>query len=276
MRREQCAIGGCGGTSSRFSRKPGVRLGSEWFCSYECLEQALAPELRTLALDGVRSRPSEQSLRPTLGLILLQQGQINKEQLEKALAEQAADRSSRIGEILRRLGLVTERDVTRALSQQYGLPWVNFVKGEITEQALRYVPAVVARAYRAIPVDYREDERRLFVAIEAPPDRPFLHGLARMLDVELSALVADRTSLEELLERFYPEERARGRLVTMRTLDWSAIAALVATNASTYAAEAVKLERLGARIWVRLLKGKRRTDFLVETDPVLAKAVSFA
>ena len=222
--------------------------------------------LQTLALGRARGVKSERSLRPTLGLLLIQQGKVTKEDLAKALRAQRNEPGSRIGEILKKEGVVSEREVTLALSRQFGVPWVNFLKGEVSKQALRLIPAVVARTYSVVPVDYRANESKLLLAIVGPPDYGFLNGLSRMLELEVTILVADESKMTELIARFYPELRARGRCLRLRAVDRRSVAELVGSMAKEYRANELRLERCGDRLWLRLVSASRHRDFLLEID----------
>jgi hypothetical protein len=269
---QQCSLLTCqqAPPTGLFRRRQPERRGyiveGEWYCCEECLEGALRQLVRGLVLSNLRQGRSEPSLRPTLGLILLKQGIIEREELKEALDRQKQEPRMKIGELLRKSGVVQERDVTVALSRQYGLPWVNFVNGDVAQDAVRLLPAVVARTFRVVPIDYRSGDTRAHLAIVGPPDYALLHGVGRMLDLDISALVGDESKIEELLERFYPESQARGRILDLREMDWGSVANMLASFAAKYDAEEVRLERLGQRLWYRVLKGRRRRDWLIEIE----------
>ena len=59
-----------------------------------------------------------------LGQILIEQGLITQEQLEKALEEHRSSPKS-LGRVLIDMGLIREQDLVRALSEQVGLEFVG-------------------------------------------------------------------------------------------------------------------------------------------------------
>lgn len=272
MKPKQCRVATCRASTTSFAkrfRKPkheGYRLGADWYCSDECLDRGLVGTVQTLVLGRARAAKHERGLRPTLGLLLMQQGKLTKEDLAKALEAQKSEPTSRIGDLLKRDGVVSEREVTLALSRQYALPWVNFVNGDVSEETVRLIPAVVARTYTAVPVDFRASEGELLVAIVGPPDYGFLNGLSRMLELDVTVLLADESKLRELLARFYPDVQARGRRLELRNVDWRGVAEIIGSMAREYRAKRLRLERCGERLWLRFERDSRRRDFLLEVD----------
>jgi len=63
-------------------------------------------------------------VRPLLGELLLDSGAINHEQLDTALARQDAQKLP-IGQLLVKLGFVTDDTMRLALSSQLGVPFVD-------------------------------------------------------------------------------------------------------------------------------------------------------
>ncbi len=267
-----CAASHCPDRTSlfggRFRRRtrPGFVVGASWYCGEGCLRQGLATILEALAQGRSRGVSVERSLRPTLGLLLMEQGKLTKEQLDHALEVQQHKPGLRIGELLVELGSVSEREVTQALSRQFAVPWVNFVKGQLSPAVRSLIPAVVARTYSVVPVDHQAAAGRILVAIVGPPDYAFVNGLSRMLELDVAVLVADASRLAQLIDQFYPESKAAERLMELGTVDAAALTDLIATQAERYSAEELRLERCGARLWLRLIKDDKRLDLLLDVD----------
>lgn len=268
----KCLI--CGQTESSVRRRlrgsGGHRIGEDWFCSEGCLEDGLQPHIeRHLARPSSAQRAS--SLRPTLGLILLAQGHLTKKELQEALSRQKGS-SQKLGELLQNLGAVTERDVTLALSRQFGIPWVNFTDGQISSSLISSVPTIVARTYSAVPIKFHPEGRKMLVAIVGPPDYQLLHALSRMVEVDAIPLVADESKIRELLDTYYPEKYAKGRLKKMPLKDVSIIGRWVASMARGFPEHEVKLERCRYHLWVRFEREKRCTDYLVGLPSEVGKS----
>ena len=100
-----------------------------------------------------------------LGQILLEQGLITNEQLEKALAAHKSTARS-LGRTLIDLGYIKERDLVMALAEQVGLDFVDLGEHQIDPLAASLLPEQLARRYRALPIGERDG--KLLVAMSAP------------------------------------------------------------------------------------------------------------
>jgi len=85
-----------------------------------------------------------------LGEILRRRGVLTAEQL--ALAARSDQPGTLAGELVR-LGLVSEEALLRALADEYGLPVVDPRAAEVPRAALDAVPHSVARRQLLVPVD---------------------------------------------------------------------------------------------------------------------------
>src|SRR3989338_5878339 len=87
-----------------------------------------------------------------LGQILIEQGVLSSENLEKALALQKVE-SGLLGEILIRLKMVREEDIVIALATQLNFPYLAVQNFTINNEAIRCVPAELAVELTFIPID---------------------------------------------------------------------------------------------------------------------------
>jgi type IV pilus assembly protein PilB len=140
---------------------------------------------------------------PGLGEFLIEKGVIDAAQLESALQEQDQTRE-RLGELLQRLGLITEWDLLDALGNQLGHRLYDVSGDEITKHALALVPLEFARRHDMVPV--RIDDRRFLVAMHDPLDVEALDHLQRLAareDRDLEIVLAPAETLEELRREHY-------------------------------------------------------------------------
>ena len=89
-----------------------------------------------------------------LGQILLEQGLISEEQLERALEEHRNTPKS-LGRVLIDLGYIKERDLVRALAEQVGLEFVDLTEYRSTPRRPRLLPEALVP-----PVPRPPDRRR--------------------------------------------------------------------------------------------------------------------
>ena len=87
-----------------------------------------------------------------IGEILLERGVITFKQLEKALAYQK-EHGGLMGQILIQLGFITEEEVALALTAQYGFPYLPLDNYEIDSGLTDLVPEEIAHQYCLIPID---------------------------------------------------------------------------------------------------------------------------
>jgi type IV pilus assembly protein PilB len=140
---------------------------------------------------------------PGLGEYLIDNGVIDIAQLSSALEEQKRTRE-RLGEILLRLGLITEWDLLAALGSQLGHRLFDASRDEITKEALAIIPVEFARRHDMVPI--RINDHELVVAMHDPLDVEALDHLQRLAareDRDLQIVLATSEALEAIREEQY-------------------------------------------------------------------------
>jgi hypothetical protein len=165
-----------------------------------------------------------------------------------------------------RMGLVRERDITMALSRQFGIPWVNFINGQVDPAVLRQVPAAIVRAYELLPVDVRRAGGQLMVAIIGPPDFGLLFEMGSALGKEVVPLIGDESRIRQLIDHYYPEAQQRS-VSPPPTEDPSALAIFLAAEAGRRNAHQVSLERCRRHFWARFHLESDWADLVWEVPP---------
>ena len=110
---------------------------------------------------------------------LIKKNLITPEKLEEAQAEQKKS-GEPLGQILLRKGFIREEDLTRALAEQYNIPFVRFGKFLISKEVLEKVPAKLAVYYKMVPIRASHDV--LTVAIADPKDIRVLDDIRESID----------------------------------------------------------------------------------------------
>ncbi len=83
--------------------------------------------------------------------------------------------------VLLRLGLVGSKDLTAALADQIGMPFVDFLETPIHQEAPTLLTAELARKWLALPVDF--EDRKLVVAFAEPADDEAVAAVGRRDDL---------------------------------------------------------------------------------------------
>jgi hypothetical protein len=104
-----------------------------------------------------------------LGELLVERGLITNEQLRVGLERQSRF-GGRIGSILVKLGFIAEEELLRFLSMFYDVPQVDLRYAEINLQAVRLLPAELAREFLVLPIKFVGRPPDASVLIVATPD----------------------------------------------------------------------------------------------------------
>jgi hypothetical protein len=139
-----------------------------------------------------------------LGDALVQENLITQSQRDAALAMQAADPGQLLGEILVANAAITRQDLRRVLAEQLGVPAVNLAQFESAADAIRAVPADLARLHTVMPL-YRS-AKRIAVAIENPLSLEALRELERATGLRVDPAMASREHLLAAIARAYGPE----------------------------------------------------------------------
>jgi hypothetical protein len=141
---------------------------------------------------------------PDLAALLVQEGALAAEDLERALARQR-DAGGALDTALLELGLVREADLVGALSRASGLPRAPG-RVEPDARARRVFPARVAERHGLAP--FRLEGRELLVLATYPVDVAVLDEISFMLSLDIAPHVAPEWRVREVMARTYGLELA--------------------------------------------------------------------
>ncbi len=112
------------------------------------------------------------SVNGKVGTVLLDQGLLSPEQLEKAMSA-AASAQQRLEDVVMDLGMATEADMLKALAAHHRTRFVSaerLAKADITRATLELVPRQVAETFQIFPVMFDPAARALSVVTADPDD----------------------------------------------------------------------------------------------------------
>jgi hypothetical protein len=112
--------------------------------------------------------------RPKLGEVLRRKGLITEEQLEAGLI-QAQAKGELLGVVLLRMGAIFEEELARTLSEQLAIPYVSIARLGVDTGARRLLPPDVGLQLAAIPVRFKDEAVQ--VAFADPTDPAALEGV---------------------------------------------------------------------------------------------------
>jgi type IV pilus assembly protein PilB len=141
---------------------------------------------------------------PALGTLLVRDGSISAEQLERALDEKRQKPEKRLGEILVEHGSTTRAQIARILAEQHELEYIELDEGTLEIEAAGLLPENLARRYLAVPVRFLDDGSVL-VAVADPTNVLFSDELRLALGLPVRVGVASSDSIERAITRIHEE-----------------------------------------------------------------------
>jgi type IV pilus assembly protein PilB len=135
-----------------------------------------------------------------IGDLLLREGLITKDQLEKALQEQRQS-GTRVGYNLVKLGFIQEIELTKTLARQYKMPAVDLSKFEVDPKIVKLIPADLAVKNLVLPL--KRDGRTLTVAMADPTNFAVIDDLKFITRYDIFPVIAGEFTLRNYLDKIY-------------------------------------------------------------------------
>ena len=135
-----------------------------------------------------------------IGDLLVKEGLITREQLQKALDEQRQS-GTRVGYNLVKFGFIQENELTRCLARQYKMPAVDLSKFEVDPKIVKLVPADLATKHLVLPL--KRDGRTLTVAMADPSNLGVIEDLKFITRYDIFPVIAGEFTLRNVVEKYY-------------------------------------------------------------------------
>ncbi|MBI2246319.1 MAG: type II secretion system ATPase GspE [Armatimonadetes bacterium] len=128
------------------------------------------------------------------------EGMVTREQLERALQDQQRS-GGHLGRILVEQGAVSEQQLARALSVQWGLEVVDLGAMEIDPDVVKVVPHHLAQRHKVLAIG--KTKKKLRLAIADPLNVVALDDVRLVTGPEIEAAVAAEDAIVSAIDRFY-------------------------------------------------------------------------
>lgn len=143
-----------------------------------------------------------------IGDLLIKEGYITSEQLQKALQLQR-DTNKRVGEVLVELGYVSEVNVCNCLSKLLGLEIINLETVRISEDVLGLVNPTILRKYVMIPFEYKANNPNVIrVAMADPMDLMAIDDFSIVTNLQVEPVLATRSNIMVAIDKYYGDREA--------------------------------------------------------------------
>lgn len=140
-----------------------------------------------------------------LGTILMDMGYIDEDALWKILdAQKASPTGELTGQVAVRLGLVTEEQVLKALSEQLGMK-VQRLPSDLTipQEAVAAIDKTMAQAFKVVPFTVSKKDKSVTVVMAEPQNPATLESLSTFLGVPVHGLIGLEQEVKDAQERIY-------------------------------------------------------------------------
>ncbi|MEW5758116.1 MAG: ATPase, T2SS/T4P/T4SS family [Candidatus Omnitrophota bacterium] len=139
-----------------------------------------------------------------IGQIFLKEGLVSQDQLDKAILLQQKE-GGRLGEILVRMGLLTEQDVVVSLAKQLNLPYASLGTGLLRPAADQGLEKLIPKNFtlKNLVLPLSRHMNSLTCAFFDPLDLVLIDNLKKMTSCEISPVVAARSDIIRAIEEFY-------------------------------------------------------------------------
>ncbi len=159
-----------------------------------------------------------------IGEMLLAQGYIKPEQLEKALETQKTT-GKRLGRTLVELGYMPEERLVEILSRQFEVPYVKLENFNIDPDAYTYLPEDMCKQYKIVPlfISKNDDDRKavreaLTLAMTDPTNMRVIQIVKFKVKMEVDVVMASEVDVQKTIERVYaghgPQEESLAELIS--------------------------------------------------------------
>ncbi|HTR78381.1 MAG TPA: ATPase, T2SS/T4P/T4SS family [Gemmatimonadaceae bacterium] len=150
-----------------------------------------------------------------IGDILIREGIITREQLDKALQEQRQN-GTRVGYNLVKLGFIQELDLTKTLAKQFKMPAVDLSRFEVDPKIAKMVPNDLAIKNLVVPL--KRDGRTLTVAMADPTNLGVLDDLKFITRYDIFPVIAGEYTLRAIIDKVYGQSDEQQMASLMDTI----------------------------------------------------------
>ena len=142
-------------------------------------------------------------MRKKIGECLIQAGLITEEDLGIALTEHKRT-GERLGVVLVRMNLATEKQIAKALAFQLGFPYINLAENPPDPSAVVMIPKDVA--LKRVCVAVRLERNQLTVAMSDPLLFSLVQDLEFQTGYRIKQVVSTRGDINDAIQTGYPDK----------------------------------------------------------------------
>ncbi|MCP3876747.1 MAG: Flp pilus assembly complex ATPase component [Desulfobacteraceae bacterium] len=142
---------------------------------------------------------AEKKSKP-IGVLLKEKGLITEKHIEFALQEQKITKEI-VGQVLERLGFITENDIVHVLSERENIPIINIDKQLPNESLLRRFNKIQCLKNVFLPI--RTGDNHVDIAVNDVADQKISQLVARNIGLAPRLFLAEKTKIMDAVNQFY-------------------------------------------------------------------------
>lgn len=137
-----------------------------------------------------------------IGEIMLRLGLVTQEQLNQAIEKQKLlKRQESLGDVMVGMGVISEKDRVRCLGEQWGVPFVDVTELEVDPGLVKLVAENVARKIKVLPVG--KNNGKLILAMNNPLDIFAIDDVRMMTGLDVEPAIAPEEDIIHAISRLY-------------------------------------------------------------------------
>jgi type IV pilus assembly protein PilB len=150
------------------------------------------------------------NLDKPIGEIFVEEGYVSREELNEILRERV-DTTEPLGDILVRLGKISEKQKLKCVGLQMGVPFMDLTRQEIDSDAARIVPHAVAVRLLAIPIE--KTDCAASVAMVNPLDLGAIDEISAITGLEVDPVLSTEEDVRDAIFRSFGAYDDLGEIV---------------------------------------------------------------
>ena len=139
-------------------------------------------------------------MKKTIGELLKEKGYITEKHINFALKEQKAT-GERLGEVLTRVGIITDFEIAKVLSEQSGIPFLDIRNINPEIKALMKIPPSLAKEKNVFP--FKFNNQTLHIAIADPYDEKTINIVNLAAKTQIKLYIAPKSEIKRKIEWYY-------------------------------------------------------------------------
>ena len=136
--------------------------------------------------------------------ILKESKRISEEDVQKALIEYSKDGSGKLRNVLVRMGLISDKELTSILSAELKIPFLNLAKYKIDPDIVHLIPEKMARKHQIVPVS--KIGNTLTLAMVDPFNIIAIDDIAILTKSKIDCVLSTEKDVNDALDKVYVTE----------------------------------------------------------------------